>query len=150
LDISSGDDVFLLQAFNNAQKSVRGFVNPKLLVTTPANNNFLSLLDQRRRWAGKNSKIKDPVYTILGLLTVIVNLGLILMAFVQPKLLLVLISVKGLVDLSLLMAFYTSIQEKFPLKYYILFVPLYPFYLGYLTLSTLLVKSSWKGRLVHT
>lgn len=51
--IASGDDIFLMQALQQAKKKIIRINNDQFCVSTPAPESLLELLRQRKRWAGK-------------------------------------------------------------------------------------------------
>ncbi|MBK7131068.1 MAG: glycosyltransferase [Crocinitomicaceae bacterium] len=58
--IASGDDLFLLKIFRQKNEKIRRINQKTFQVTTPAPDNFSSLLKQRKRWAGKMKYLVHP------------------------------------------------------------------------------------------
>lgn len=99
--IPSGDDLFLLAAFQNNKAIIQHHTNPQLAVTTSAPSNFKALIQQRKRWI---SKIRSLISasSLLGLFVLIsVQITFVIAliySFINP-LFLVLIGIKILAEI---------------------------------------------------
>ncbi len=149
--IPSGDDIYLLRDFREANCDIRLVAKSNLQVQTETPQTFKEFLHQRVRWIAKTGNVKDHLSTSLAILQLI-----LLMVFwiAEIKLLLdhkfllasVIFGCKTSIDMLLFFPFFKEFQR---LKSWIL-IPIYqvifPFYnlilLGIMPFFTPL----WKGR----
>ena len=150
---ASGDDVFLMLKINKQYGSGSvGFLKDRAsIVTTAAQPNLRSFLNQRMRWTSKS-----PGYTDFGIIltaasVLLINLGILIgfgfglfFGSFQPFLFL-LIS-KLIIDFPLLIALSSFMHQKRLLAYYLPVQVLMPFYVVFTALGGLLSTVSWKGR----
>lgn len=73
-DLASGDDFFLLDAFKKKQLPIERLYQPELTVSSPAPENFTTLLQQRKRWSSKISGMDQrdffPALALVGLVQI--------------------------------------------------------------------------------
>lgn len=67
-EIASGDDMFLLQSFIKMKSEISASSREGLVVETFGPASFQTLLQQRKRWAGKMSGLKTGFSVFFGLL----------------------------------------------------------------------------------
>ena len=80
-NIASGDDMFLLAAFKEAEADIMASSTHSLAVKADSPDSFISLVIQRKRWAGKMSQLKSRFSVFYGfLLVVFVFLGFVLLS----------------------------------------------------------------------
>lgn len=80
-EIPSGDDIFLLCAMKKDNRNISGLTNPELAVTTSAPATFKTLLQQRKRWAGKMTSFTSFPIILSALFVFLVEIGLIYSVF---------------------------------------------------------------------
>ncbi|NRD21862.1 glycosyltransferase [Winogradskyella litoriviva] len=152
-NISSGDDVFLLEKFikTNAKK-VRYLKSKQAIVSTNPAENLELLINQRLRWASKTSKLNNWLTKLIGLIVVLANLvciafiPLVLLNFVTLKIAISLFIIKFSIDFLLLFKSSRFFKQESFLFSFIISSALYPiFNIGIFFLS--FFKSyRWKGR----
>lgn len=79
--ISSGDDVFLLEAMRNNNLKINGTANAKVSVNTSAPSSLKDLLIQRKRWISKMGNNISISMIIGALFMILVQFGLIYCIF---------------------------------------------------------------------
>ena len=112
-DIASGDDVFLLHnAKKNGSKIV--FVKEKeAIVFTLPKEDLKSLLQQRKRWAGKSSDYQDKDAKFISLIVFLSNLCLLLLLFSGTYIKIFIAFVfKAFIDYSILKKAVTFFQKE--------------------------------------
>lgn len=151
--VSSGDDMFLLEAAKRSD-SVGYYFAHDFFVTTLPSKNWSDFLSRRLRWASKNPKIKDKEIRQIGLLSMSVSLmGLIVLVYGITSNHAVLCM---MLYFSLAWNNYIYIQPipnnpARPLKWihyfsYLVLLPPYSVIVGALSLF---VTPKWKGRKVN-
>lgn len=75
-DVPSGDDIFLLHAMKKAGRRIMGITNSELLVDTTAPDSVIGLIQQRKRWFGKMTKMIDLYSFFSVFLLIISQIGL--------------------------------------------------------------------------
>ena len=143
-EISSGDDIFLLEAMKNAKKQIDGSSADEVKVVTQAPESMRKLLLQRKRWISKMTKKLD-VFTIIGsFFIVMVQFGLfysIYLSFYDLRYL-VPIAIKILGEYTIQIFFGDKKNETKLLFYTILHQLWYPIYMV-LLLIPLQDNSRW-------
>lgn len=150
-DITSGDDVFNLEAFQKHGKEVRALVHPDATVWTKAEENFWLLTQQRIRWASKAKFYKNTFLKALGVMVLLTNLGLVLSLIIgfsslDFKWFWWLWAFKLGVDFYVLHAGNRFFQTKLCLRDYLVMLLIYPFVSTYFGLLALKGNFTWKGR----
>lgn len=146
--ILSGDDMYTLRAFRNAEKDVRIVEDAKMTVFTKTPKTLQATLKQRVRWAAKTGNVGDDLNTFLGFWAVGLHLlyflvVLVLVAYSAFVLCLLTIVVKFILDGLLL--FSTQITWK-KVGGLMLFELFYPIYIFVLFFQMLFQEPEWKGR----
>jgi cellulose synthase/poly-beta-1,6-N-acetylglucosamine synthase-like glycosyltransferase len=108
--IASGDDQFLLDDFKKAGKSMQVIPIHGLCVTTETPHSLKSFMQQRLRWIGKSSKIKDTTTFVISSVG-IVYLALFIFLLFTPFWFYVL-PAKIMVDFLIFLPLFTSIKQK--------------------------------------
>ncbi len=149
-DLLSGDDMFLLRDFREADKDIRATSDLKLSVSTKAPGTLKEWIDQRVRWVSKTQRVRDPLPLIFS----IINFSLGIFFYITFITLLCsdlwtgiyLLIFKLFYD-TLLMAphFLSDKNEKalILLPLYNLFLPVYSVVIASLSFT---YKPHWKGR----
>jgi glycosyltransferase involved in cell wall biosynthesis len=146
--IASGDDQFLLDDFKKAGKSMQVIPIHGLCVTTETPHSLKSFLQQRLRWIGKSSKIKDTTtYFISGL--GIVYLVLFIFLLFTPFWFYVL-PAKIMVDFLIFLPYLHRLNRKKITWFLPIFTCIYPIYFLIIVLFKLGLKTQWKGRSVDS
>lgn len=153
-DISTGDDVLLLQKFSNKYKNKIGFLKSlSATVHTKPQDGYLAFVQQRIRWGSKAKKVKNIRLTLLALiifvfnLTLIFNFGLIFFKYkVYLELFFNQFIVKCLIDILLIFVVSKFFKQN---KLLWLFLPIQIMYVWYIFFVGILSNISnykWKGR----
>ena len=143
--LTSGDDVFLLEQMQfSANHSVGYSYYSDMSVATAANGSFMKLLHQKARWGNKTFKFKSKAAKRTGLLIIAANLGLFVLLFSGHwNLLLLGFMLKSVCDLYLVFFPLTARSRKTLLKYIPIFMVVYPFYITFVGVLTLILKPTW-------
>ena len=150
--IPSGDDMFLLQTFLDKGFSISTTKDSLSIVYTSAENSFRFFLNQRLRWASKAKKIKIKTALGIGSLLFLTNIGLLISCFLalinttNINFCLFALLYKCIIDFLLL--FLGSIMYKLKPNF-TFYIPAFIanlFYVSFVTMASINVKSSWKGR----
>jgi biofilm PGA synthesis N-glycosyltransferase PgaC len=150
---ASGDDVFLMLKINKrfGSGAVTFLKNRAAIVTTTSQPDLRSFFRQRMRWTSKS-----PGYTDFGLLltafsVLLINLGILiafgygLLSGLWQPFLIFFIS-KLIIDLPLLIAVSSFMNQKRLLAYYLPVQIILPFYVIFTALGGILSTVSWKDR----
>lgn len=150
--IASGDDVFLLQKFQQKEYRTAFLKSRDAIVQTKPQGNFYALISQRVRWAAK-----APAYTSLfskfaGAIVLLMNAGLLLGAILAlmeiwnyyPVLIIFLL--KFNFDFALLYLSAKFFKREQVLRSYFWSSMAYPFFSTYVALKSLVSGYEWKGR----
>ena len=151
-DISSGDDVFLLQKFHELKLKTEFLKSEKSVVFTKAQGSILQLYAQRIRWAAKTSAYTALFPKIIGLCVLLMNLLIIitivlsLLQFIPYQGLLFSFLLKFIADLGLLYFSATFFRKKYTLSHYLWSSIVYPFFSTSVALLSMFSGFTWKGR----
>ena len=149
---ASGDDVLLLQkALKTHSDKVSYLKNTDSIVTTKPENDLYKLFMQRVRWASKTSSYNDVYSKLLAVVVLAMNVALVagfglwIANFLNWKTLLIVFSIKYLVDYILLIKSNNYLQKGN------FFLPLasslvYPVFCSLVGIYSLFGSFSWKGR----
>lgn len=146
--IASGDDQFLLDDFKKAGKTMQVIPINELCVTTETPNSLKSFMQQRLRWIGKSSKIKDTTTFVISSVG-IVYLVLFIFLLFTPFWLYVL-PAKIIVDLLIFLPYLHRLNRKKTTWFLPIFTCIYPIYFLTIVLFRLGMKTQWKGRSVDS
>lgn len=151
-NISSGDDVFLLQKFSAQRLKTAFLKSEEAIVLTQPQQDLTSLISQRIRWAAKTSAYKSTFAKITGLVVLLMNFSLVvtmILALLQVisylTLSLAFLS-KFIVDFLLLYNAADFFNRKYILRNYFWSSLLYPFFSTSVAILSLFKKFEWKGR----
>jgi biofilm PGA synthesis N-glycosyltransferase PgaC len=151
MHITSGDDVFLLNALKPMGKVV-WVHDPHVRVSTAPKKNWKDFTSQRLRWMGKAGFIRDPWLQSTAWLTFLTNAFLAILfcmtaAGVLPIYLLAIVAgIKIMLDGWLILRVGNWLCIKQLKRFYLALVFLYPFYATLFPLMSQFVKPTWKGR----
>tara|TARA_B110000285_G_C15138793_1_gene629218 strand:+ start:2372 stop:3466 length:1095 start_codon:yes stop_codon:yes gene_type:complete len=150
-NISSGDDMYLLNSFYSNNKSVKTLFNNNLVIKTQGSGDIQDLIERSLRWSGK-MKMKGLLVTkLVGLLVVLCNLLIFPIIAISiynfQWLFLSLLLFKLLPDLLVLITGSFFYKENYLLKYSLPMFFLYPLILLLIIfLQAIKYKVKWKDR----
>ncbi|WP_299684087.1 glycosyltransferase [uncultured Dokdonia sp.] len=152
--IASGDDHFLLEKFTETfSKQVHYLKSREAIITTTFQEDWVSFMRQRKRWAAKSTGYTNPFTKGVGLLILITNLVFVVgvvfafaKAYTDPFPFLTVLLIKIAADLILLLIASQFFNKKKLLIWYPICALLYPFISTYIALSSLKGGFTWKGR----
>jgi biofilm PGA synthesis N-glycosyltransferase PgaC len=150
---ASGDDIFLMLKINKrfGSRAVAFLKDRAAIVTTAAQPDLRSFLQQRMRWTSKSSGYTDFGIILTAVSVLLINLGILtglgygLLSGLWQPFLILLIS-KLIIDFPLLIAVSSFMHQKRLLTYFLPVQILMPFYVVFTTFGGLLSTVSWKGR----
>ena len=151
-NIASGDDVFLLQKFQQEKYKIGFLKSKEVLVYTKPQQSFGDLVSQRIRWASKASAYNSLFAKFTGISVLLLNLSLVIALFLvlfqilpyQP--ILIIFLVKFNLDFILIYSSAKFFQRETVLRSYFWSSIFYPFFSTYVAVKSLFSDFSWKGR----
>lgn len=149
-DVSSGDDIFLLQDFKRGKKEIELALHPGLQVKTKVPQTWEAFFQQRLRWIGKSKKVGDKLASYLGVIGLIYHVSFWLMFFTMASWnqLLILTVVKITLDALILLPYLFIIKRPWIGIFIPFFSLVYPIYMLMILVMTLFYEPEWKGRTV--
>lgn len=150
--IASGDDVFLLQKFQQEKFKTLFLKSRDAIVTTEAQHSFFNLISQRVRWAAKAPAYKSLFAKFTGAIVLLMNAGLVLaapltMLEIWPYYpVLIIFLLKFNVDFVLLYLSALFFKREEVLRSYFWSSMGYPFFSTYIAIKSLFSGYEWKGR----
>lgn len=151
----SGDDVFLIQAAEEAGATVAININKEAMVKTEAPSSFKALIAQRTRWGGKTPSYPSGLAKAIALLVAIYALWcvalLIVGLFAQPvlQLFVFMMAAKALFDYGFLKSFSKATGQQGLMKAFPSAALAYPFYITVTLAAIAFSKQTWKGRVIQ-
>ena len=154
IQVSSGDDHFLLKYAQQNNKKVCFSNAPELLVYTNAPSTFLSYLKQRVRWLSKTHNKINFLEVCLGIVFFIYFLGGLLALFWTLfignwQLFLTVFLTRFIVDSLVFLNYSWNFKNRIAVLYLPLFQVLYPFLFIIVGVSSLFYIPKWKGRTIQ-
>jgi len=151
-DISSGDDVFLLQKFTEKKLPVYFLKCADAIVITKPQQDLTTLISQRIRWAAKTPAYKSSFAKLVGLTVLFMNFSLVIGGFLalfsifpyQP--LLFAFFFKFILDFALLFHSAEFFDRNDVLRNYFWSSLIYPVFSSYVAILSLFSGYEWKGR----
>ena len=151
-DISSGDDVFLLQKFVEKKLPVYFLKCAEAIVITKPQQDLTTLISQRVRWAAKTPAYKSSFSKLVGLTVLFMNFSLVIGVFLtlfsifpyEP--LLFAFFFKFNLDFALLFHSAEFFDRKDVLRNYLWSSIIYPVFSSYIAILSLFSGYEWKGR----
>ncbi|MFY0644428.1 MAG: glycosyltransferase [Bacteroidia bacterium] len=151
MDYASGDDVFLMQHIKSKGEGVFFQKDPRAMVRTEAPTNMKAFLNQRLRWAGKNTSYGSLMSTLrmalVWLFNMFILIGLFNVSNVIGLMALFMLIVKILLDTYLLDAsrkVYHIGQEAY--SQLIIGQIAHVAYMALIPMASKIFKYEWKGR----
>jgi poly-beta-1,6-N-acetyl-D-glucosamine synthase len=159
VDISSGDDIFLINKIVKSHPdSVRFVNNPDSVVWTKSEKSWTDLIKQRIRWASKSSKTNNISLMILQgyifLFSCLLVVGLFLSLFFSAKAIALYLwlglLIKGVTDFIFLRDLSTHFKRPIIVKDFIICFFIYFIHIiGSGLVALFPLKYTWKGRKVR-
>ncbi len=150
-DISSGDDMFLMESLS-AKDQFTYYLDPRVLVQMEPEESVLTFIRQRIRWSGKTKNLKSFYILGFGVTVVFIQfsfwfmLSLILFTEHSFGWLGILFIIKFFVDLFLIEMATKKAGVNYSLLDVIILSLCYPIYAFIIPLLSLFVVPRWKGR----
>lgn len=148
--IPSGDDVFLLHAAIEKRMTIACHLKIDGVVETKPASSIKAFINQRARWASKVKNYKNLFAIVAALNVLFFNLGLIVIASfvffleVNHWLLITPFTIKVTLDFLLLNSYLAVIGKQKLLLVYIPLQVIYPFYITFAFLLSLIKPIKWK------
>ncbi|SNR80811.1 glycosyltransferase family 2 protein [Lutibacter flavus] len=151
--IASGDDIFLLEKMLQLlPEKVAYLKSNEATVKTSSEKTWKLFFNQQIRWASKTTAYTSSFSKIVAATVFLENLMLILLGILlifQPSywsVFLILLVLKTIVDLILIIKSTRFLKSNLSLRYYLITCVFYPFYIAFISFSTLFKTYQWKGR----
>jgi glycosyltransferase involved in cell wall biosynthesis len=150
---SSGDDIYLLQLFQLAGKSIQIQLDEHLAVQTKGAQSIQEFVSQRARWIGKSRHVADALTNRLVILQFLLSIGFyiaLVLAIQRFSLLELMVFLIGKLTIdSLCLWPYYSTYKRYKMWF---IVPVYIFILPFINIFLLIYSLTktprWKDRLV--
>jgi cellulose synthase/poly-beta-1,6-N-acetylglucosamine synthase-like glycosyltransferase len=152
-DLSSGDDVFLLDNMQAQGKTIYFNFHSAALVDTPASESASQLLNQRARWLSKTKKYRLNfsmlIAAVFGLLQFMAFLFVLIFLITgQWTVLALFVLYKIVFDHLVFLRISLIMQKKLPFFYTGLLSVIYPLWTITSSITAFFIKPNWKGRQV--
>ena len=152
-NIASGDDLFIMEKLLRSEpESVQYIKSKTSIVITKPQASWKELFNQRIRWAAKSSAYKSIFPKITGLIVLLMNTSLICMLTLfiinefSGSFLLLIFSIKLLIDYLAINKSALFFDKDIKLKYFTFSSFIYPFFSVSVVLYSMFFKYKWKGR----
>ena len=151
-EISSGDDVFLLQKFTEKKLKIAFLKCEEAVVLTKPQKDLTALISQRIRWAAKTPAYKSLFAKLTGFAVLMMNFSLILgsiltfFEFIPYQPVLLAFFFKFNMDFALLFYSAEFFDRKDILRNYFWSSLVYPVFSTSVAVMSLFKKFEWKGR----
>lgn len=153
-DISSGDDMFLMDYLLKQNKKIVFNDSASALVTTESTRNLKEFLQQRSRWLRKTKHYNWGLSKITAVFFALIQFSFVL-AFIllilkdEISLLFSLLLFKMVYDILIFIVTKYRLNLKSSILYFTLFSLIYPFWTIFTSLFSYLIKPVWKGRKIN-
>lgn len=145
--IASGDDVFLLEKFVKHDLTKVQFISSlDCLVTTRPEKTWKSLFSQRIRWAAKTTAINRIFPIALGFSVFLINLFILILFILAPRIGVFLFAIKFVVDFLFLSSTSRFFCKRLRWKPLLFSAILYPLFSAMVVLSAFTTNYTWKDR----
>lgn len=150
--IASGDDVFLLQELRKKGLRVSFLKSEDQVVFTKLQKSLKALVNQRIRWAAKTSDYKSILGKFTGMMVFLMNLLLVVYAFlalsdlVSYQFVMLAFLLKFNADFILIYKAAKFFQREQLMRSYFWCSLVYPFFSVYVATLSLFKAYEWKGR----
>lgn len=152
INFAGGDDVFLLQQFEEHKRKIDFVRSTNMTVTTAAQKDLRSFIQQRLRWAAKSAGYKDSFARFAALTVFLMNaaiiIGLVLCLFNPSYLqwLMIVFLIKFNLDFMLIYKAAVFFDRKASMRSFAWSSIAYPLFASGIALTSLFVGFKWKGR----
>jgi len=151
--IASGDDVFLLNDFRNANKYLEVSIDSNNSVNTQAPNSWNEFFMQRLRWIAKTTKVKDSLSTVLAVIQFLFSISFYVIFFgfmfsQEYRLVIFFFGIKTMLDIMFFAPYFVRIGKGNRLLFFPIYEVFFPVYSLMLMVGMVAGKLSWKGRKV--
>ena len=152
INFAGGDDVFLLQQFKEHKRKIDFVRSTNMTVTTAAQKDLRSFIQQRLRWAAKSAGYKDSFARFAALTVFLMNaaiiIGLVLCLFNPSYLqwLMIVFLIKFNLDFMLIYKAAVFFDRKASMRSFAWSSIAYPLFASGIALTSLFVGFKWKGR----
>ncbi len=150
-DVSSGDDVFLMDKLQKQSSKVAFCLHPYAVVQTPASESMSELMWQRARWLSKVKKYRlnfsmfvaglfaglQFAYLVVFVFLIASAQWLILLAFVMNKI---------IFDQVLLLQTAQTLKAEKHIFSYLFLSLIYPLWTIFSSIASFIIQPKWKGR----
>lgn len=153
--VASGDDQFLLRDFKLADKEILQIADKKFRVCTYSPRTFKKFIDQRLRWAGKNSEVASLADNFVGFIAILHSVSFYILCIAELLIgnyewALYVFGTKVILDLVYYSLYFSKIGTSFLTYLGIVIVQfLYTPYAIALILLVPFYKPKWKGREIY-
>lgn len=150
-NIPSGDDMFFLEKIKKENLKVISY-SDGISVTTNGPESIKELVSRSARWAKKSVQLKSYSATFFGLIVLIINCSLLILALTSffyhesIDIFLKLCTFKFILDMLLFIIVASHYKRINKVIYIPFMVVFYPIYLTIITVVMLLIKLKWKNR----
>ncbi|NJW54528.1 glycosyltransferase family 2 protein, partial [Salinimicrobium oceani] len=150
--IASGDDVFLLEKFQQKGLKIAFLKSPEAVVATSPASGVGQMFSQRIRWAGKTSATKNSFGKAVGLIVFLMNflLSAVFIAMIfgvfPHTVFLGMFLFKFNVDFLLIFRAANFFGRESSLKSYFWSSMIYPFFSSSVVILSIFSGYEWKGR----
>ncbi|WP_152286948.1 glycosyltransferase [Flavicella marina] len=146
-DISSGDDVFLLEKIQMEHPDKVGYLkSDKAIVSTQYEKNWHQLTHQRIRWAAKATSYKNLFGIFVGCIVLLANLLTIASLFLGWQTTVTCILTKFTIDAMLLLKTSRFFKQRIDLIPLLASSIIYPYFSAYIFILSQIKGFVWKGR----
>ena len=142
--IASGDDQFLLDDFKKAKKSIQVIPTYELCVTTKTPHTLTAFFQQRLRWIGKSSNIKDNATRIISSVGLTYVVLFVYLLFTMHWM--TILCAKIIIDVLIFLPYLHAVRRKKTGWFLPLFTLIYPIYCCVIGFLMFVFKPKWKGR----
>lgn len=149
---ASGDDMFLLAATKKLGRKVLFLPSKQAIAEIETSDSMYSFLQQRMRWIAKAKSYADMDIIVSSLAVFFAQVGILLcgiLSFFNVHLLPFFVSLfllKFLLDTLLLYKAAPLYNQQGLVKYSMILSVVYPFYVFFVAILSLIVPIRWKGR----
>ncbi len=156
LNLSSGEDVFLMESIKKIDRSLIHYVlSRELIVETIPIKNFKVFVNQRIRWASKTKHNANPLNAFVGFIILTTNLliPVLVVESIKQSLttsyLAIFVFTKLIFDFLLLLLAADYLGKRKYMWYFFVFQSVYWIYALIIGFGSLFIKPYWKGKKIN-
>ena len=149
---ASGDDMFLMINLKKQNKKIDFLNSNEALVTTKSETNFVSFINQRIRWAGKNTKHNDFDIYLVGIIVYLFNLSILIFGILSISnvenfiYFFQILVVKTFIEFLLLSIPANIYKQKISLTSFFIIQPFHNIYTVLIPILSIIFPYKWKER----